>query len=119
MRRNNIVNVETVELELDGESIIGIIMALSIQDPSGYDAFMPEVAEAFKSQRSNSPPETQAFLVTMIGEMSAEKFADHWSALAESDGMLSTFMSQMSIADVVHGTPKGEMMGNVSLLGVT
>ena len=117
MRRNTIANLETVELELDGEPTIGIMMALSIQDPN-CEAFIQEVAEAFKSQRMASPPETQAFLITMIGELSADAFADRWLALAEADEILSTFMSQMSIADVVHGTPKGEMLGSVSLLGV-
>ena len=118
MTRNTIANLETVELELDGEPIIGILMALSVQDPSACDAFVSEVAEAFKSQRMGSPPETQAFLITMIGELSADAFADRWTTLADSDEMLSTFMSQMSIADVVHGTPKGQMLGSVSLLGV-
>lgn len=118
MPANTIANLETVELELDGETMIGIMMALSVQDASCYEAFMSEVVEAFKSQRMCSPPETQALLVTMIGELTADAFADRWIELAESDEMLSTFMSQLSIADVVHGTSTGRMLGNVSLLGV-
>lgn len=116
MAANEISKIETVEVEGPDGPLVAIMVALDISDSRNAEAFILEVVEAFKSRRMCSPPETAGMLVTMFGDLSAEKFCENWRRLTPDDGVLAYFMSQMKFADVLQGTPEGEVLSSASLL---
>jgi hypothetical protein len=74
------------------------------------------VVEKFKAQRMASPPETSGLLITLIGNVSAEKFSERWAAATVADPILAFFMSGMHIADVIVGTKAGGIEETDSLI---
>ncbi|EEF59981.1 hypothetical protein Cflav_PD3040 [Pedosphaera parvula Ellin514] len=63
-----------------------------------------------------SSPDTSVLLITIVSEMPAALFVDHWRKLAADDKILNFFTSQMQKADVVRGTAAGQTLETVSLL---
>jgi hypothetical protein len=116
MKGNTISNLKTVSLQSQSRSGVGILMGLDIPDPDSFDPFVHEIAEKFKLQRMCSPPETDTLLITIIGTVPAARFVKRWREIAEEDGILKFFMSQMRLADVVRGTPEGKPLETVSLI---
>ncbi|WP_237712410.1 hypothetical protein [Pedosphaera parvula] len=91
-------------------------MGLNIPDPQNADSFVKQVVEKFKVQRMCSSPDTSVLLITIVSEMPAALFVDHWRKLAADDKILNFFTSQMQKADVVRGTAAGQTLETVSLL---
>lgn len=117
MQTNNIAKIETVNLNGPNGPMTAIMISLNIYDLVTVPAFIQEVITTFKSQRMLSPPNTSGMLVTIMGSLPAESFAQHWRAAAQTDQSMAFFMSQMTIADVMQGTPAGQMLSKASLLG--
>ena len=116
---NSIFNLQTVALQSDdGRQGTAIMLGLNIGDPSTADTFVQVVVEKFKAQRMSSPPDTSMMLVTIVGEMPAPRFAARWQQLAAADPILKFFMSQMTKAEVLRGTPTGQTKEAISLIHV-
>jgi len=115
---NSISVIKTVDnMESPVGSVVAIMIGVTVRDTSTADAFAIEVAEQFKMNRMMSSPKTNALLITLVGEMSATRFAECWRALVAADEILGIFMSQMRLADVMHGTASGQVLETASLLG--
>jgi hypothetical protein len=97
--------------------VVAIMIGVTVRDSSTADAFVIEVAEQFKMKRMTTSPKTNALLITLVGEMSATRFAECWRALVAADEILGIFMAQMRLADVMHGTASGQILETTSLLG--
>jgi hypothetical protein len=117
MAANTLVKIESVELNGEDGPLTAIMVALNIADPRRAPAFIREVAETFKAHRMCSPPKTTGLLVTILGQLPAERFVEQWRKLAVEDEMLAHFMSQLSVADVMQGTADGRVLSSASLLG--
>jgi len=63
-----------------------------------------------------SPPTTSNMLITIVSEMSLNHFVASWHHVAEKDGILGFFMSQMRWAEVVRGTTVGVTLEKASLI---
>ena len=116
MAANTLARIETVELDGADGPLTAVMLSLDIADRANAPAFIREVAETFKAHRMCSPPETAGLLVTIMGELSAEQFAEHWRKLAAEDAILAQFMGRMQLADVVQGTSSGRVLSSASLL---
>lgn len=116
MAANTIRSANTIEIDSQGGPAFALMIAVDFHDLSLAASFCKEIAERFKVQRTLSPPQTTAMLITLIGEMTAAGFADHWTRLTAADPIMSYYMSQMNRADVVHGTPAGQTLDSASLL---
>lgn len=104
MSQNVISSIKTLnDLQSPDGIRAAIIIGIDIHDSSTADAFIAEVAERFKIQRMTSPPDTNALLVTLVGDISASSFAARWKKLASDDQVLAAFMSLMRRADVMRG----------------
>jgi hypothetical protein len=88
MAANTLARIETVELDGEDGSLTAITVALNIADPHRAPSFIREVTETFKAHRMGSPPETAGLLVTILGQLSAERFAEHWRRLTTDSGPL-------------------------------
>jgi hypothetical protein len=116
MAGNEIAQLETVELQSASGPVVAIMIAVNIGDARRAEAFVGQVTEKFKVHRTCSPPETSYLLVTIIGDMTAQQFATCWKALVAEDPILETYLSMMHVADVLHGTSRGEVLDSASLL---
>jgi len=92
------------------------MIAVNIHDAATAEAFVSEVAAQFKTHRTVAPTNTCMLLITIIGPLAAGRFAERWRELAESDGILRTYMSLMRKADVIQGTTAGKKLSKASLL---
>jgi hypothetical protein len=114
---NAIRSIETVPLrDSRGQPITAIMCAVDMADRSASTTFAVEVAEKVKLQRMISPPDTSHLLVTVVGDVDLEAFRSCWEQVVARDQALSFFMSNMRVADCVHGTAQGQQLGNISLL---
>ncbi len=93
-----------------------MMLSVDINDPLTAQAFVSEVAEHFKVQRMIAPPDTSMLLITVLGDYTAAQFAARWRTLEGWDPTLHAFMALMIVADVVHGTPDGKVLEQVSLM---
>ena len=99
---NSIHNLDTKWFRnADGE-FPAIVMGLNIADDDTAESFLDHVVEQFKKQRMCSPPTTAHMTITIVGNMSAERFRDLWAQHSASDPILKVFMSEMVLADVLH-----------------
>src|SRR5579859_204076 len=99
-----------------GKQVPIIVMGLDLDDPDALDPFMPEVAEALRSQRMCSPPETTAMFITLIGKVGADDFKLNWAKEVSRDPILRVFMDQMKEASVLHCRPDGTIISHISLI---
>lgn len=113
---NRISKIRTTELVSDAGPLVAIFISLDCGDLDTADSFISEVAQLFKVHRMISPPETSVLLVTLLGWLSATRFAERWREIAEGDPILDHDMSVMHIADAVHATAEDEVLETVSLL---
>ncbi len=116
MTSNRIAQIKTVEVEDDAGPLTAIMIAVDVNDPRSAQAFAREIAQAFKSQRTLSPPDTAGLLITVIGALSADDFAAHWQDLVKEDQILAHFMKGTRVADVIQGTRDGRALSRASLL---
>jgi len=116
MPTNSIANLKTVSVQSPGGPVTAIMVGINIADLQSADTFVAEVADKFKMQRMLSPPDTSGLLVTIIGELTAARFAEKWRELVAGDDALAVFMSQMRVADVMRGLPSGQPLERASLL---
>jgi len=114
---NRITSLKTVDIGGDQGPTWAIMVAADISEPSTLGEFVPFLVEQVKLQRMAAPPETSHLLVTVIGDVSAEAVASAWREYVASDPIMSVFMSRMAVADVLHGTAAGKVLGQVSLVG--
>jgi hypothetical protein len=117
MSTNSVSVIKTVDGLQSPEGLVAAVMiGVDINDSSTAESFIAEVAEQFKSQRMISPPGTNALMITLVGDLSAARFAERWRALTAADAMLGIFMSQMRRADVLRGLAAGKPPETASLL---
>lgn len=110
------MQVKTVPLGGPNGPTHAMMMALNVNDPATADGFVAEVVEQFKLNRMVAPPDTSLLLITLIGDLPAERFAARWHRLVEQDEIARAFMSRMVMADAVQGTESGQQLSKASLL---
>ena len=99
---NLIHNLDTKWFRNDTGEFPAIVIGLNIVDDDTAESFLDYVVEQFKNQRMCSPPTTAHMTITIVGNMSAERFRDLWAQRAACDPILKVFMSKMVLADVLH-----------------
>lgn len=112
---NSIHNLDTKWFRNDTGEFPAIVMGLNIVDDDTAESFLDHVVEQFKNQRMCSPPTTANMTITIVGNMSAERFRDLWAQRAAGDPILKVFMSQMVLADVLH-IRGGELLDRASMI---
>lgn len=117
MATNRIAQMKAVQTQDAQGPLTAIMIAVDVADIGSAPAFVQEVADKFKAYRMMSPPDTAGMLVTIMGTLAAGDFAKRWKAIAAKDQALALFMSQMRVADVIQGTPQGQVLSSASLLG--
>jgi len=93
-----------------------LMIAVNINDPVTAEAFVTDVAEKFKMERMISLPDTKMLLITLIGGLSASRFAECWHEIGQQDPIVRHFMSLMSVADVIQATASGQQLSRASLI---
>jgi hypothetical protein len=116
MSDNVILQVKTMDVTGPEGPTVAMMIAADIGDPASAASFVTTVAERFKLERMLAPPETSMLLVTLIGDLSADAFADRWSEIQAEDVALAAFMGMLQRADVMQGGPSGQPLSQVSLL---
>ncbi len=114
--KNSIVNIKTIPVRGNNGSCYAIMIGVDIVDPSQLEPISRELVENFTSQMMLSPEETHMMLITVIGDCTAEQLKSHWTSLVKNDPVLEYFMSKMEKADIMHGTPEGKVIDQVSIL---
>jgi hypothetical protein len=74
------------------------------------------VIEALDNMRMMSLPNTNACLITLVGAISATRFAECWRALVAADKILGIFVPQMRLADLMYGAASGHVSETALLL---
>jgi hypothetical protein len=110
---NQIAQLETRKLD---ESSAAIMVALDLRDRATASNFVKEVVHKIMLQRMFSPPDTTLMCVTIIGDVTAHEFVKLWRKHIPSEPGLAPFLEQMQVADVIHGSPQGKVLAQVSLL---
>ena len=113
---NSIAQVKTVTLEGPKGPANAMMIAINIDDPSTSEEFIQQVAEQFKVHRMLAPPDTAMLLISLVGALSAERFAGRWNEIEQRDEVVRAFMAQMAVADVIQGTKTGQQLSKASLL---
>ena len=113
---NEIVQVKTVPVSGPNGPTHAMMMALNVNDPGAAEGFIADVVEQFKLNRMVAPPDTSLLLITLIGDLPADRFAARWHRLVEGDEVARAFMSLMAVADAVQGTRSGRQLSKASLL---
>jgi hypothetical protein len=113
---NSVAQVKTIATNGPKGPTIAMMMAVDIGDAANGEVFVSEVAEQFKLHRTIVPPNTSMLLVTLVGDLSADRFASHWRDVVRQDGVVRAYMSLMQVADVIQGTKSGQQLSKASLL---
>jgi hypothetical protein len=115
MSKNSISVVTTVDnLQSPVGPLVAIITRANVHNASTANAFIGD--GAVQAATHDKPDEHQRAAVTLVGETSAAHFLNWWSRLASDDTVLSAFMSQMGVADMISDTTAGTPLETVSLL---
>jgi hypothetical protein len=93
-----------------------MMIAVNIGNAQHGEAFVSQVAEQFKIQRTLAPTNTHMLLITIIGDLTAERFAARWREAVERDKIVRAFMLMMQKADVIQGTKAGKQLSQASLM---
>ena len=112
---NSIHNLDTKWFQNDTGEFSAIVIGLEIPDAETADAFLDDVIEKFKNQRMCSPPTTANMTITIVGNLTADRFRELWNQRAVNDSILKAFMSTMVLADVLH-IHGSELLDRASLL---
>ena len=99
---NSIHNLATKVVRNDSGEFLAIMMGLNIPEIATLDAFLDHVVQQFKNQRMCSPPDMANMVITLAGEITAERFCSIWQQRTAGDPVLKHFMSMMVVADVLH-----------------
>jgi len=112
---NRLAKIETRAVIGPDGPTHGILVAVDAPDAATFGDLMPHIVTTIKNQRINSPPNTSFLLITVIGAVSASDFQRHWEANTVDDKVVQDFLSQMTKAEVLHGTPDGKSLDSASL----
>jgi hypothetical protein len=112
---NTIAQVKTVQVNGPNGPANAIMTAVNIDDAPSAESFVATVAEQFKLHRMTAPPETSMLLITLIGPLTADRFASKWREIEKADEVVGAFMSLMVMADVIQGSKSGQQLSKVSL----
>jgi len=112
---NSIHNLDTKWFQNDTGEFPAIVLGLEIPDAETTDPFLDHVIEKFKNQRMCSPPTTANMTITIVGNLTADRFRELWNQRAVNDSILKAFMSMMVLADVLH-IHGSELLDRASLL---
>jgi hypothetical protein len=113
---NAIAQMKTVPVNGPNGPANAIMIAVNIEEPASAESFISHIAEQFKLQRTISPPDASLLLITLIGDLTAGRFAAKWHEIEKQDQILQAYMSMMVVADVVQGTKAGQQLSRASLL---
>ena len=94
-----------------------LMVALSVPEGSIVDrTLVAKVVKDFTIVRMTAPPDTSLLLITIVGPTPASSFAELWRASVRDDQVAAAFMARMETADVLQGTPSGQVLSEASLL---
>jgi hypothetical protein len=110
---NTIAQLETRMLD---ESTAAIMVALNFRDRSTAGRFVKDVVHKVLLERMTSPPDTALLCITIMGNVTASEFAQLWRKHVYSEPAMVAFMKRMRAADVINGTPQGQVLEQVSLI---
>jgi hypothetical protein len=113
---NRLTKIETVATNGPNGPTHGILVSVDAPDVATFSALMPTIVATFKNQRMTSPPDTSFLLITVVGSVSAAEFKRLWGEGTANDKIVGAFLSQMTKADVLHGTAEGKPLDSASLL---
>jgi hypothetical protein len=99
-----------------GEGGHALFLALDLADPSRLLGFLEEVVTRFKHERMTGPADARFMLITVIGEISAQDFAQAWQAAIANDAPARALLGTLHQADVMQGDRQGRMIAQASLL---
>jgi hypothetical protein len=117
--RSNTNEFKKIETRQISESNSAILVSVNMDDPETASGFVKDAMESIKLQCMVSAPSTDMLCVSLIGRISAREFAAYWNEHAAADVVASTLMQKMRVADVIHGTARGELLEKISLLDRT
>lgn len=113
---NEIAQIKTVGVSSPEGPVSVMMIALNVGDPTAAETFVSEVASQFRLHRTLAPPDTSVLLISMIGDLPANKFVEYWKSVTRDDGVARAYISLMRLADVVQITKTGEERSKASLL---
>lgn len=113
---NKIAQIKTLPVGGPNGPATAMMIAVNIVAPAAADTFVEEVAEQFKLHRTTAPPNTTMLLITLMGDMTAPRFAARWREIEQHDQIVRAYMKLMLKADVVQGTVSGQQLSAASLL---
>ena len=111
----NLAKIQTVEVDCPDGPMIAIMANFNF-DPPLTDTMVRQAVDTIRNQRMCSPPQTNALLVTIIGDVTLDLFVPKWHDAVAGDPAMSVFMPMMAIADVMRGTTSGELLESASLI---
>lgn len=111
----NLAKIRMVEVDGPNGPMIAIMANFNF-DPPLSDTMVRRAVGTILNQRMCSPPETNALLVTIVGDVTLDKFLRKWHDAVAADPAMSAFMAMMVIADVVRGTESGQRLESGSLI---
>jgi hypothetical protein len=112
---NKIASLKTQEINGSKGISTAIMLGIDVEDKSQLPEFISQLAETFTSQMMIGPANTDHMLVTITGECTSSEFKMHWTLLCQTDPVLKIYMSQMEVADIIHGTKEGQKLDQTSL----
>lgn len=117
MATNQIRDVSfTMATEPSGESAHALAITLEVSDPARLLGLLEEVVMRFKQAMMTGPRDTRFMLITVMGGISAQDFAQDWQAAIDNDAPARALLGTLHQADVMQGDAKGRMIAQVSLL---
>ena len=113
---NEIVRMQTTELDSPLGPTHGVMIAVNIDTPRESGSFATHVIGQFKLHRMCSPPDTSVLVISIMGPVDLMAFHQAWAAATRDDEVLRLFLSSMQVANCVHGTRSGKVIETVSLI---
>ena len=93
-----------------------LFMTLDVAEPSRLVGFLEDVVTRFKIERMSGPADARFMLITVVGDVSADEFADAWRDATAHDAPARALLGAMHQADVMQGDAAGRVLGQASLL---
>jgi hypothetical protein len=106
----------TMATEPGGEGGHALAITIEISDPVRLIGLLEDVVVRFKHAMMTGPRDTRFMLITVIGEISAQDFAQDWHAAIANDAPARALLGTLHQADVMQGDAQGRMVAQVSLL---
>ena len=102
--------------DADREGGHALFMTLDVTEPAHLVGFLEDVVTRFKVERMSGPPDARFMLITVIGDVPADEFADAWRAAIANDAPARALLGALHQADVMQGDAAGRVLGQASLL---